>query len=88
MLEAMAVGTPCVATSLATRGLQVKPGRDLLVADDAEAFAEQVLLLFQDEALNVKIAQNARGYVEHHHSWEQIGQDLDQICRDLLKSRQ
>ena len=88
MLEAMAVGTPCVATSLATRGLQVKPGRDLLVADDAETFARQVLLIFQDEALNKKIAQNARGYVERHHNWKQIGHELDQIYYDLLESLQ
>ena len=84
----MAVGTPCVATSIATQGLQVKPGRDVLLADDADAFAEEVINLIENNQLNEKIAENARKFVEQHHTWEQIGKDLDQICRDLLKSRQ
>ena len=88
MLEAMAVGAPCVATSLATQGLHAKPGRDVLMADGAEAFAEEVVLLLQNEQLNEEIGVNARYYVEQHHHWEQIGNDLDKFFRELLESHQ
>ena len=38
-LEAIAHGRPVVATSTGVRGLPLRPGRDVLVGDDAATFA-------------------------------------------------
>ena len=42
LLEAMAMARPVVATSAALLGIDAAPGRNLLLADDAPAFAEAV----------------------------------------------
>jgi sugar transferase (PEP-CTERM/EpsH1 system associated) len=43
VLEAMAMGRPTVVTSDALEGIAAKPGRDLFLADGAEAFAAACL---------------------------------------------
>lgn len=46
--EALAMGLPCVATSIAAEGLGVVDGRHLLVADDPAGFAAAVLRAYVD----------------------------------------
>ena len=48
---AMAGGLPVVATSLATEGMSLATGENILVADGAEAFADAVVRLYEDETL-------------------------------------
>ncbi|NIO71689.1 MAG: glycosyltransferase [Anaerolineae bacterium] len=79
VLEAMATGTPVVASSQACSALKVRDGTHLLVADDPAAFAEQVLRLLDDVALRREIAINGRNYVEERHDWRTIAQNLENI---------
>jgi glycosyltransferase involved in cell wall biosynthesis len=51
MYEAMAMGKAVVSTSVGAEGLDVIHGRNILLADDAAAFAEGVALLLGDEEL-------------------------------------
>ena len=46
--EAMAAGVPVVTTTVGAEGLRAVPGRDLLVADDPEAFARAVVSVLVD----------------------------------------
>jgi GT2 family glycosyltransferase len=49
--QAAAFGVPVVATELLARQIGWTPGRDLLAADDAEAFAAACARLYRDQAL-------------------------------------
>jgi len=49
--QAMARGLPVVATGCAAEGMQLQDGHDVLLADDAGAFAEAVLRLHEDAGL-------------------------------------
>jgi glycosyltransferase involved in cell wall biosynthesis len=49
--QALACGLPVVATSCAVEGMHLHDGVDVLVADDAEGFADAVLRLHDDAAL-------------------------------------
>lgn len=73
ILEAMALGTPVVATSKAAEGLDVTDGRDILVADDPVVFADRTVQVLSDHKLARTIAQNARQLVEERYNWEHIG---------------
>jgi glycosyltransferase involved in cell wall biosynthesis len=48
--DAMAAAVPVVTTAVGVEGIRAVPGRDLLVAEDADAFAAAVLSLLQDDA--------------------------------------
>lgn len=88
ILQALAVGTPVVATSIACQALQVKDGEHLLVADEPEEYADAVIRLLMDNNLRKKISFNARQYVEQHHNWQQIGDRLEQIYIDTINNHQ
>ena len=69
MLEAMALGVPLVATSICCPGLDVEPGKHLLVADEPEQFASAVELLLDNVRLREKLIDAGRTYVERNHNW-------------------
>lgn len=86
VLEYFALGLPCVSTPLALEGFGAEDGRELLVAESAQAQAEAVLRLLDDRALAERLAKAARDYVEHHHSWAQILAPLRSAVADAVSS--
>lgn len=70
VLEAMASGTPVVATPYALGGIEAQDGEHLLVAQDGEALAGQVVQLLKDRGLARRLARNARRLVEERYTWE------------------
>lgn len=64
----MAHGQPVVATPCAVEGMHLEHGRDVLVADDAQAFADAVVRLHEDEALWHTLATHGLRNVERHFS--------------------
>ena len=84
VLEAMACATPVVATPQAIGGLNVTPGKDVVVAEDAVAFAHAVVDLMQDPPRQRSIGQAGRDYVEKHHDWPLVIDQLESMYRSLL----
>jgi len=84
VLEAMATGTPVVASSQACSALKVRDGIHLLVADDPTTFAQWILRLLDDVALRREIAINGRNYVEERHDWRAIAHNLENIYAEVL----
>jgi hypothetical protein len=74
---AMSHGLPVVATSIAAEGMNLVDGQDVLVADDAEGFAEAVLRLYDDEALWMRLSDAGLANVERHFSFDAARQALD-----------
>lgn len=64
---AMAVGLPVVATSLAAEGMSLTDGENILVADGAEALADVIARIYQDEILWGRISAN--GLVFARQAW-------------------
>jgi glycosyltransferase involved in cell wall biosynthesis len=79
VLEAMACGTPVVASPQAINALKVERGVDCLVADTPQAFAESLITLLNDEALRAKMGAAGRRFVETHHNWDDIVAQLEHI---------
>ena len=79
ILEAMAVGTPVVTTSLGAEGLAAVDGCDLEVADGAEAFAARVLWLLDDPERLWRLRDAGRRYVEERHTWVAAARRLEDL---------
>jgi sugar transferase (PEP-CTERM/EpsH1 system associated) len=69
ILEAMALGRAVVSTTIGCEGIGVSHGRDILVADQAEAFAAGVVWLLRDPAARAELAARARQTVERDYDW-------------------
>ena len=86
ILEAMALGTPVVATRKGVEGLDVQAGRDLLVADASADFAAQVLRLLREPDLRAALSRQARQTVAAKYDWAIIGQAFNQFLDDVITS--
>ena len=86
VLEAMGMGLPVVATARAREGIEARPGRDLLVEDDARAFADAVIGLLRSPARRLEIGLAGRAFVEAHHSWAASMAKLDSVLAEITRS--
>jgi glycosyltransferase involved in cell wall biosynthesis len=87
LLEAMAFGRACVATSLALRGLTAEPGKDVLLGDGAAELAASVSALLADPARRQALGASARRYVVEHHSWDAVTAEYEAVLTRALASR-
>jgi glycosyltransferase involved in cell wall biosynthesis len=69
LLEALANGLPCVASTLAVRGMRVEDGEEVLIADTAAEIADAVLRLLRDDGLRGELSASGRSYVSANHTW-------------------
>jgi glycosyltransferase involved in cell wall biosynthesis len=88
VIEAMASGAPVVATPYALGGLEAVDGEHLLVAHDAESFAECVVRLLRNPELRRQLAMNARKLVEEKYAWEQTVEQLEAVYGLAVSMRQ
>jgi polysaccharide biosynthesis protein PslH len=70
ILESWAMARPVVSTSLGAEGLDSVPGRDLLIADDPNAFAAAVLRILNEPELGTRLGAAARALVSESYSWQ------------------
>jgi glycosyltransferase involved in cell wall biosynthesis len=65
---AMSYGLPVVATTASVEGMALLPGDDVLVADDAAAFAAAIARVYRDQALWERLAAGGRANIRAHFS--------------------
>lgn len=64
----LSFGVPSVATSIAVEGMRVRDGEQILVADDPQAFADQIVRLYTDALLWDRISEAGLGFVTDTYS--------------------
>jgi glycosyltransferase involved in cell wall biosynthesis len=87
LLDALAAGTPTVATTFGNEGVGAVPCRDLLVADSPEDFAASVVKLLTDPAYAATLGGNGRVFVRQRYGREAIMARLDELHAELLVNR-
>jgi glycosyltransferase involved in cell wall biosynthesis len=87
VLEALAMGTPIVATPGSCRSLQIKDGIHVLIAEGAQAYTNAVLTLLEDTQLAQSLGHTGRQYVEQHHSWMAVADKLSDLYQAMWIAR-
>ena len=87
LLEALAAGKAVVASPLAAAGLEVSDGKELVLADTDDEFAESIVTLVGDEAARSRIGHNAREWALRNLTWGSPVREYEQLYRSLLASR-
>jgi polysaccharide biosynthesis protein PslH len=83
MLEAMAAGKAVVSTTIGAEGIALTPGRDVVVADRPDAFADAVRALLADPAEAARLGRAARALVEARYRWEACLAPLERLYASL-----
>ena len=85
ILEAMASGTPIVATSIAVEGLGVAHEQEILIANTPQEMADQIARLLANPQLRQRLATAGKKYVTQNYDWKLISKQLDSVYRQLGK---
>ena len=84
ILEAMAVGTPVIATSKGAEGLDAVPDEHLLIADTPEVFADQVIRTLRDRDTRDRLSINGKHLVKEKYNWETMMPRFLQLVEDAV----
>lgn len=85
VIEAMAMGLPVIATPEACEGIDVIDGETILLASTPMDFAEAVIRLLEDTELAGQIGQAGLALVKKTYSWENAGNALRTVYREIIK---
>jgi hypothetical protein len=89
VIEALAKGIPVVTTGPGISNTQLRPGRDLIVSNDAGEYAAEVVNLISSPEIRKTLARNGREYVRRHHAPETALQSLiDGFERIRIRKKQ
>lgn len=86
VLEALAAGTPVVATTTAVEGLTITSGKQAIVVDDTAQFAAAILDLLKNEDQRDRLRAAGRTFVQEQFDWNLIAHKLDEIYRHIGKA--
>lgn len=84
ILEAAALGTPVVSTSLGAEGLSLNDLSEICVADSASEFASRVISVFNNCEQSLLMAQNALRVVRAEYSLEVAAGQAEDVLSALL----
>jgi len=85
ILEAMATGNGIVSTRLGAEGLDVRDGRDLVLADEPESFAQATIRILTDVSLRQRLGTAARRRVEDRYDWRFAAEALDRVYESAVE---
>ena len=87
ILNALSQGIPMVSTTVGCEGIAVTNCKDILIADDPQAFADASVRLLTDRALNAQITGNGRQTAEELYDYRQACRPLDAIYQVKVERR-
>jgi glycosyltransferase involved in cell wall biosynthesis len=79
ILDAWCWGLPVVTTCVGAEGIQVQDGKNALVADTPDGFAQAVVRILREPGLAPRLAAGGRRSVEAHYDWHQVYRAWDQV---------
>lgn len=84
IVEAMAKGKAIVSTRIGAEGIDVIDGRHALLADEPQAFADQVERVLASRELAASLGRAARQLAVEHYSWPAVVSRLERFYEELL----
>jgi len=84
LMQSIMTGTPSVSTSIGTEGLNLEDGSEVLVADDAERFADAIRRLLTDDALWGRLVLQGRSKIMQLHGRESVRARFDSVVSEIM----
>lgn len=81
ILEAMACGVPVITTSLTNNAIGANTPSEILLADDAQGYLNQMVRLLESPNDCNAIMDNARNFVVENYSWETFVKQLEEYMK-------
>jgi len=88
ILDAMAVGLPVVTTEAGNEGIGAKPNEEILVASNAEEFADCTIQLLKNSEERRRLSTKARDFVRRSFSWQSSIDKIEQVYEVCVRDHQ
>ena len=88
IVDAWLWGLPIVSTPIGAEGIKVSDGENLLLGENAPAFAQATVRLLTESDLNQQLRANGRAWVEANYAWQTVYQQVDEVYARLLGPKQ
>jgi glycosyltransferase involved in cell wall biosynthesis len=85
IIEAMSMGKAVVSTTIGAEGIGAEPEREILIADDAPAFAAACARVLDEAGLAGRLGAAGRALVEARYSWTAAGAVLERFVGDIVE---
>ncbi|GEM_PF-581657 len=85
LLEAMAMKKAVVTTEIAVDGIAAAHGKEFMIADSDQDFADKISELILSESTRNRLGEQARDFVKRDYQWEVLGQKRAQILDRLIQ---
>lgn len=80
--EAMAAAKAVVSTSVGAEGLDVHHGKDIILADDAKAFAEAVVMFLKEDEVRRRY-EKAAAELAANYDWPAVGARFEAVLAQM-----
>ena len=87
ILEAGATGIPMVSTTLGAEGIPVINGKEILIADEPEEFAEAVIRIIENPDFAANLVNNCKALIEESYSVDALVNEANEILDFLFKEK-
>ncbi|MBN1218397.1 MAG: glycosyltransferase [Anaerolineae bacterium] len=88
ILEAMAMRKAIVATTVGAEGFPVVNGQELLLADEPEDFAREVLDLLDNPARRMRLGAAGESFARANYGWDRLVPQLERVYQQNDPRRQ
>lgn len=84
LLEAMAMGLPCITSRQVNNAIGAEKGADLLIGDDAASVANHILHLLNNPQAQNDMGARGKQFVLKNYTWKQANEKLNAL---ILKEK-
>jgi sugar transferase (PEP-CTERM/EpsH1 system associated) len=86
LLEAMSMGLPAITSPLANASLGAKPDEEILIGNNAEEMAKNIITLLTDKAKAERIAQAGFDFTNRVYDWGKATEKMESAMKLTLNS--
>lgn len=79
LLEAMAIGIPCITTTMANNALGATPDESILIADTADDFIRQIERVLTDKNLANQLSIHGKEFIRQNYQWDKVTKELIEL---------
>jgi glycosyltransferase involved in cell wall biosynthesis len=86
IIESMALGKAVISTSIGAEGINYTDGKDILIANDREAFIQAISKLYKDKTYTAELGKNALKLIKEQHDINKVITKLERFYNRLIQS--
>lgn len=86
IVELLAAGQNVIATSIGAEGIPVENEKHLLVADDADSFANTIINFFNNKYDKEKMIANSKKFIEEKFTWSIMAEKFEKVYLQATES--